>query len=89
MTPNPLVNLMPIVLIFFVMYFVLIRPQAKQQKDLARMQAGLKKNDQVVTMGGIYGTVVDVRDETVTLRVEEEVRLKVEKTAIARRIKEG
>ena len=86
---EPLVNLIPIVLIFFVMYFLLIRPQAKQQKETAKMQAGLKKNDEVVTIGGIHGTVVNVKDEIVTLRVDDNVRMDVDKSAIARRMKEG
>ena len=89
MPPNPIVNLLPIVLIFFVMYFLLIRPQAKQQKELAKMQAGLKKNDEVVTIGGVHGTVVNLKEETVTLRVDDNVRLEVDKTAVARRVKEG
>ena len=57
---NPLVNMFPIVLIVFVMYFLLIRPQSKQQKELAQLQKNLKKNDQVVTFGGIHGTVVNL-----------------------------
>lgn len=86
---NPLVNMFPIVLIFFVMYFLLIRPQSKQQKELAQLQKNLKKNDQVVTFGGIHGTVVNLKDDTVTLRVDDNVRLEVDKTAIARVMKEG
>ena len=86
---NPLVNLTPVILIFLVMYMLLIRPQQKQQKDLARMQADLKKNDTVVTIGGVHGTVVNVKDQTVTLRVDDNVRLEVDKTAIARLAKEG
>lgn len=89
MTPNPIANLIPIVLIFFIMYFLLIRPQAKQQKETARMQAALKKNDVVVTNGGIHGTVVNVKEDVVTLRVDDNVRLDVDKTAIARLVKKG
>ena len=83
------VQFIPIVLIFFVMYFLLIRPQAKQQKETARMQANLKKNDTVVTFGGIHGTVVNVKEDTVTLRVDDNVRLEVDKSGIARLVKEG
>ncbi len=86
---NPMVNLIPIVLIFFVMYFLLIRPQAQQQKQTTQMQAKLKKNDQVVTLGGIHGTVVNVKDDAVTLRVDDNVRFDVDKSAIARLVKEG
>ena len=79
-----MLNLLPIVLIFLVMYFLLIRPQSQQQKQTAKMQAGLKKNDGVVTYGGIHGTVVNVKQETVTLRVDDNVRLEVDKSAISR-----
>lgn len=89
MAPNPIINLVPIVLVFFVMYFLLIRPQTKQQKEQARMQAALKKNDEVVTLGGIHGTVVNVKEDVVTLRVDDNTRIDVDKTAISRRIKEG
>ncbi len=89
MSPSPLVQLLPLLLIFGVMYFLLIRPQMTQQKDLARMQSKLKKNDEVVTVCGIHGTVVNVKDSVVTLRVDDNVRVDVDKTAIARVIKQG
>lgn len=86
---NPLIQTTPIVIIFFVMYFLLIRPQVKQQKESARMQAGLKKNDDVVTIGGLHGTIVNVKEDAVTLRVDDNVRVDVDKTAIARVVKQG
>ena len=89
MNPNPLINMFPVLLIFLVMYFLLIRPQVKQQKDLARMQAKLKKNDEIVTTGGIHGTIVNVKEGVVTLRVDDNVRFDVDKTAVARLVKEG
>ena len=89
MTPSPLMNLLPLVLIFFVMYFLLIRPQQKQHQDLAKLQKALKKNDVVVTYGGIHGTVVNIKEETVTLRVDDNVRIDVDKSAVARLVKEG
>ena len=89
MSPSPLVQLLPVFLIFGVMYFLLIRPQMTQQKDLARMQTNLKKNDEVVTVCGIHGTVVNVKDSVVTLRVDDNVRVDVDKTGIGRLVKEG
>lgn len=89
MTPNPLVQLMPLVLMFAVMYFLLIRPQMKQQKDQASMQAKLKKNDEVVTTGGLHGTIVNVKDSVVTLRVDENTRIDVDRSCIGRLVKEG
>ena len=91
MSPNPILSspLVPLTLMAFVMYFLLIRPQKKEQQTLATMQKNLKKNDDVVTYGGIHGTVVNVKEETVTLRADENVRLEVDKSAIVRRVKEG
>ena len=86
---SSMLQTMPILLIFLVMYFVLIRPQQKQQKDTATMQSKLKKNDEVVTIGGLHGTVVNVKEAAVTLRVDDNVRVDVDKTAIARLVKEG
>jgi preprotein translocase subunit YajC len=79
---NPIVNLFPLILIFVVFYFLLIRPQKKQEKEHQKMLKALDKNDQVVTSGGIHGTVVNVKDKTVTLRVDENVKLEVEKNCI-------
>ena len=80
---------MPIFLIFGVMYFLLIRPQMKQQRELAQMQAKLKKSDEVVTTGGIHGTIANIKDRTVTLRVDDNVRLEVDRNAVTRLVKEG
>ncbi len=87
---NPaLAQFVPLVLIFSVMYFLLIRPQMKQQRDLATLQSKLKKNDEVVTLGGIHGTVVNVKESVVTLRVDENVRIDVDRSSVGRLIKEG
>ena len=86
---SPLIQTTPIIIIFIVMYFLLIRPQVKQQKDLARMQSELKKNDNVVTIGGLHGTIVNLKEDAVTLRVDDNVRVDVDKTAIARVSKQG
>ncbi len=82
-------QLLPLVLIFGVMYFLMIRPQMNQQKELERMQSKLKKNDEVVTLGGIHGTVVNLKDGVVTLRVDDNVRMDVDKNSIGRLVKEG
>ena len=89
MTPGPLVQLFPLLMIFGVMYFLLIRPQMNQQKEQTRMQAALKKNDEVVTVSGIHGTIVNVKDGVVTLRVDDNVRIDVDRTGIGRVVKEG
>lgn len=81
---NPLLSLMPIVFIFVIFYFLLIRPQKKAQDEHKRMIASLKKNDEVVTSGGIHGTIVNVKDAAVTLKVDDNVKIDVEKSCIAR-----
>lgn len=81
--PSPLLNLMPVVLIFVIFYFLLIRPQKKSQDEHKKMVANLKKNDDVVTSGGIHGTIVNVKDTTVMLRVDDNVKVEVQKNAIS------
>lgn len=82
-SPNTLLNLMPVILIFVVFYFLLIRPQKKAQDEHKKMIAALKKNDEVVTSGGIHGTVANVKDHTVTLKVDDNVKLEIQKNCIA------
>lgn len=76
-------------LIFVIFYFLIIRPQNKQQKEVQNMIASLKKGDRVVTIGGIHGVVQAVKESTVVLKVDDNSTLLMEKTAIARREKEG
>ena len=80
---NPLMNLLPIILIFVIFYFLLIKPQKKQQDEHKKMVSGLKKNDEVITAGGIHGTIVNVKDNSVTLKVDDNVKVEVQKHSIA------
>ncbi|MDP3730807.1 MAG: preprotein translocase subunit YajC [Candidatus Omnitrophota bacterium] len=80
---SPLMNLMPIILIFVVFYFLLIKPQKKAQNDHKKMIASLKKNDEVITAGGIHGTIVNVKEHTVTLKVDDNVKVEVQKSGIS------
>ncbi len=89
MNPGAMAQLLPLLLMFGVMYFLLIRPQMNQQKEMTRMQSKLKKNDEVVTTGGIHGTVVNVKDSVVTLRVDDNVRMDVDRNSVGRLVKEG
>jgi preprotein translocase subunit YajC len=73
----------PLALMFLVFYFLLIRPQKKQEKDRHNMINSLDKNDQVVTTGGIHGTVVNVKDKTLILRIDDNVKMEVEKNCVA------
>lgn len=77
-----LFQLAPILLIFGVFYFILIRPAQKQQKQKEAMLAALKKGDRVVTSGGIYGTIASVEDQSVHLRIADNVKIRVARSAI-------
>jgi len=81
---NPLMTFLPFILIIVVFYFFMIRPQAKKAKDLRTYRESLKKGDKIVTTGGIYGKVVDVKDNVAVIDVGEQVRLKVDKSAVLR-----
>ena len=80
---NPIISLLPIILIFVVFYFLLIRPQKKAQEDHKKMVASLNKNDEVITAGGVYGTIMNVKENSVTLKVDDNVKIEVQKNSIA------
>jgi preprotein translocase subunit YajC len=80
---NPLLSLAPVLLIFVIFYFLLIRPQKKTQDEHKKMVASLKKNDEVITSGGIHGTIVNVKDHTLMLRVDDNVKIEVQKNSIS------
>lgn len=73
-----------IILLFVVMWAFMIRPQRKQQKELEKFRSELKKGDKVVTAGGIYGTVDEVSDKTVLIKVDGEVKLRMDKNSIVK-----
>ena len=77
-----IVQLIPMVLIFGIFYFLVIRPEKKKQKDHKEMVANLKKNDEVVAAGGIHGVVVNIKETTVVLRLDENVRVEFDKEAV-------
>ncbi len=80
---GPMLNFLPLVLVFAVFYFLLIRPQQKKAKEHQQMLGRLKKNDEVMTSGGIYGKVVALTDDVVTLEVAPNVRLRVHRPQIS------
>ena len=80
---NPLVQFFPLVLIFIIFYFLLIRPQKQKEKEHQKMIEGIDKNDEVVTLSGIHATVVNVKEKTLILRIDENVKMEVEKSSIA------
>ncbi|OGQ21300.1 MAG: preprotein translocase subunit YajC [Deltaproteobacteria bacterium RIFCSPLOWO2_02_FULL_44_10] len=80
---NFLTSLMPLLLIFGIFYFLLIRPQQKQQKKHREMLGALKKGDKVITRGGVYGTVFGITENQVTLEIADNVRIQCTRDAIA------
>lgn len=79
---NPLMTFMPLLIIIVIFYFFMIRPQVKRQKELRTFRDSLAKGDKVVTTGGIYGKIVEVKDTYVTMQIDDQVNIKVDKAAI-------
>lgn len=84
-TPNVMQGLLiPLGVMFMIFYFLVFRPQIKTQKDHAKMLKDLKKNDEVVTRGGLIGTIVNLKDDSLTLRVDQNVRVEIDRSAVER-----
>jgi preprotein translocase subunit YajC len=79
---NALVTLLPLVLVFVVFYFFMIRPQMKKQKEMTQYRSSLKRGDKVITTGGIYGRIYEVKDNYVMVEVGGDVKLKIDKNAV-------
>jgi preprotein translocase subunit YajC len=79
---NPLMTFMPLLIIIVIFYFFMIRPQVKRQKELRTFRDSLAKGDKVVTTGGIYGKIVEVKDTYVMMQVDNEVTIKIDKAAV-------
>lgn len=79
---NPLMSFLPLLIIIVIFYFFMIRPQVKRQKELRAFRDSLSKGDKVVTTGGIYGKITDVKDNVVMMQVDENVTLRVDKSAV-------
>lgn len=84
---NPLASFVPIILIFIIMYFVLFRPQMRRQKEQARLVSALKTGDRVVTTSGIHGMISNVKETTVIVKVADNVKLEMDKTAVTNVVK--
>jgi preprotein translocase subunit YajC len=76
-------SFLPLVLIIVVFYFFFIRPQMKRSKDQKKFKESLQKGQKIITIGGIHGRIVEIQETTVTIEVENSVRLRIEKTAVA------
>ena len=80
---SPLFQFLPFLLIFGIFYLLLIMPMRKRQKKHQELLSKLSKGDRVITTGGIFGTVVDAEDEVLTLRIADNVKIQVARSAVA------
>jgi len=81
-----LMGFLPIILMFVILYVLLILPQQKKQKAIVKMRGELQKNDKVVTSGGIIGRIYSIKGDVVVLKVADDVKIEVTKSAIANKI---
>ncbi len=75
-------SFIPIILMFAIFYFLLIRPQQKKQKNLRTMISNLKKGDRIITTGGLYGRITGISDTTITVEIAEKVRVKLNRSNV-------
>jgi preprotein translocase subunit YajC len=81
-TASTLANFMPIALMLLIFYFLLYRPQKKAQKEREEMLGSLKVGSRVITIGGIYGTIVSLTDEIVILRIADKVEIEIARGSV-------
>lgn len=84
-----LMGFLPLIIIFVIFYFLLLRPQMKRAKEQRKMVEALTKNDEVVTTGGLLGKIIEVEDAFLTLEVADGVRVKVQKNAVTALLPKG
>ena len=82
-----LFGILPFVFIFVIMYYVMLRPQMRRQKEQTRLVSALKTGDRVVTSSGIHGLISNVKDTTVIVKVADNVKIEMEKTAVTNVVK--
>lgn len=79
----------PIILIFAIFYFLIIRPQQKRERERKNMLDSLQEGDEIITIGGIFGRILNIKDDVVTLEVGDKVKIKVTRSAIGNVIKKA
>ncbi len=75
-------SFLPLIFIFVIFYFLLIRPQQKKQKEHVKLVSGLKSGDRVITTAGIHGLITNVKDTTISLKVADNVKIEMDKAAV-------
>ena len=81
---SPYMTFLPLILIVVVFYFFIIRPQMKRQKELKNFRTGLTKGDKVITNGGIYGKINDVKEDSLIIEISEGVRIRVDINSVVK-----
>lgn len=83
-----ILSFLPFILIFLVLYFLMIRPQAKRQKEQQKMLTELQQGDEVVTIGGIHGTIAGVRDQdnTLIVKISDNTKVVMDRAAISKKV---
>jgi len=84
---NPIVSFLPFIFILLILYFLMIRPQKKKQKEHQEMVSSLAKGDKIVTAGGLHGTVQNTKEKSVILKISDNAKVEVERTAISSVVK--
>ena len=80
--PNPIMTFLPLIFIFVIFYFLLIRPQQKKAKEHSKLVSSLKSGDKVITTAGIHGLITNVKETTVTIKVADNVKIEFDKAAV-------
>ncbi len=85
---SPIASLLPFVLMFLVLYLFILRPQMRKQKNQKKMIDELQKGDVIVTSGGIHGIITNLKDDLIVLKIAENVRIELSRSAVSR-VKSG
>jgi preprotein translocase subunit YajC len=88
-TESTLVSLLPIIVMFVILYFIMLRPQMKKQKELRAMLAALSKGDEVVTTGGMVGKITKVGENYITLEVAANIEVQLQRSAVTMVLPKG
>lgn len=82
--PSAIIQLVPFLIVFAIMYFMIIKPQKDRQKEHEKKITSLKKNDEIVTVGGIHGTIINVKEKTLVVRIDDNTKVEIDKSAVSR-----
>ena len=81
---NPIASLLPFVLMFLVLYLLILRPQMKKQRGQQKMVDELEKGDEIVTSGGIHGSIANIKDDIIVVKIAENVKVEISRAAVSR-----